>query len=590
MGGYNTNIVNVCVVIAVAKPEGELYPLPGAPKVAKAIFDWAKAVGYRAKLVTDERSPVTAERLRRAIHPLISNKSEMLGRVVIAYAGHGVLRDIGQEFWLLSQWRTGAAEAVDVEKLKWRLRSYGPKQITIVSDACRTLVPKRGMSVTGTPIIDLSDNRSSVQIDLFLAADAGEAAYATPPSSPIQYSLLSQVFLKGLIGHYEEAVEERPTLGRCVTTTRLVEAVEKYLPIEASAYNVVQNPDLASGFRPPNDIYTQLTHFKVPASIRRIIASKVARPAGTQKGKRSTKPNPRQLYAKRVKESYKNEQRATRFESKTGLVIAGGKHKKICLPPWISSQQDSVVEGWLRFSKSPTDYEVPEPGSFLVQLANRTWVGAAVYPKFISTITVGENGAKSVIYRPAENSPYRMPHRGAEAVEIAIANMNAGLLSGAAALDFAASIREYKHSDPILGIIAAYVYAREDDINAIRQIAYFYASHGQPVPFDIAMLADIEIKQSKASYIAQIPKTQKRKPKSPQEERFSRYFFATPATRVTIAGGFPWLRQGWGMLEVYLNRWDHLIEFGAELRPAPFTTFLADAGQHVARQIEKGKL
>lgn len=326
--------VDVCVVIAVAEPEGGLEPLPGALNVAKAISDWAKIVGYRTTLITDERSPVTAERIKRAIHPLISNKSEVLGRIVVAYAGHGVLRDIGQEFWLLSRWRTGAAQAVDVEKLKWRLRSYGPKQITVVSDACRTLIPKLGLSVTGTPIIDLSDNRSSaVQLDLFLAADAGEAAYATPPSASIQYSFLSQVFLKGLVGHYEEAVEERPTLGRCVTTARLVETVEKYLPIEASQYNVVQNPDLASGFRPPNDIYTRLTDFEIPASIRRIIDSKVPRPAGTERARLQKKHTPRQLYAKRIKESFNKEQRATRFESRTGLTIAGAKLNKVSLPP-----------------------------------------------------------------------------------------------------------------------------------------------------------------------------------------------------------------------------------------------------------------
>lgn len=196
----------------------------------------------------------------------------------------------------------------------------------------------------------------------------------------------------------------------------------------------------------------------------------------------------------------------------------------------------------------------------------------------------------SLIYRPAENSRYpRSPH-GARAVEFAIANMNAGLLSGSAALDFAASIREYKHFDPILGVIAAYVYARENDTNAIRQVAFYYAKHNQPVPFDIAMLADIEIKRAATSFVAQVPKTQDRKPRSSQEANFAEYFSATPAAQVSVAGGFPWLRQGWSMLEIYPGRWDHLAEFSTELKSAPFTTFPADAGRRLAEQIAKGEL
>jgi hypothetical protein len=62
----------------------------------------------------------------------------------------------------------------------------------------------------------------------------------------------------------------------------------------------------------------------------------------------------------------------------------------------------------------------------------------------------------------------------------------------------------------------------------------------------------------------------------------------------TVAGGFPWLRQGWALLDaVSLPVHGGLIELAQTrgiLRPFPFTTLAPDAGYRLAELITSGKV
>jgi hypothetical protein len=50
-------------------------------------------------------------------------------------------------------------------------------------------------------------------------------------------------------------------------------------------------------------------------------------------------------------------------------------------------------------------------------------------------------------------------------------------------------LRQYKHVNPSLGILAAYAYERAGDLKAIDSVTTYFAQAGQPVPFDVALLS-----------------------------------------------------------------------------------------------------
>jgi len=59
---------------------------------------------------------------------------------------------------------------------------------------------------------------------------------------------------------------------------------------------------------------------------------------------------------------------------------------------------------------------------------------------------------------------------------------------------------------------------------------------------------------------------------------------------VPVAGGFPWLRQGWGLLEATtLPFQPQLAAFRTDLTPAPFTTLRQQGGLRLASLIRQGE-
>src|SRR5882757_11111160 len=96
-------------------------PLPflaGALNGAKAFQRWADALGYQTRLVTDEDDPVTVLRLRAELEALLAAAGPPdTHRLLIYFAGHGVIREANEGLWLLSDWWQ-ELRAVGVESLR----------------------------------------------------------------------------------------------------------------------------------------------------------------------------------------------------------------------------------------------------------------------------------------------------------------------------------------------------------------------------------------------------------------------------------------------------------------------------------------
>jgi hypothetical protein len=108
------------VAVAIAVSGAETLPfLPGALNCADRFFSWAKTLGYEAKLITDEGSPVTVARLRAELEVALEDPRP-IHRLVIYFAGHGMIRELESGLWLLSDWKKEGL-AVAYESMRQRL-------------------------------------------------------------------------------------------------------------------------------------------------------------------------------------------------------------------------------------------------------------------------------------------------------------------------------------------------------------------------------------------------------------------------------------------------------------------------------------
>jgi hypothetical protein len=137
-----------------------------------------------------------------------------------------------------------------------------------------------------------------------------------------------------------------------------------------------------------------------------------------------------------------------------------------------------------------TGYVLGAPLPLLVELGNDRWAGGAALPGFIGTFTIRKSVVVSLIYRPL-NQPFV-----ARDTEAAVAELRVGALTPDAAFDRAARLREGKEEDPVRGVLAAYLYDAQSDVESIRRTAYFLARANIPVPFDIAMLGRLPARQT----------------------------------------------------------------------------------------------
>ena len=298
--------------------------------------------------------------------------------------------------------------------------------------------------------------------------------------------------------------------------------------------------------------------------------------------------NPR---AKRAPIDFDNERRPTHFETYTGMGVNGAVFTgRPIIPPRMSAKRSDPgrhPDWWCFFDRA--EGQLPQlSSSLLLPLDGGGWVGAAVYPGRIVSFSVNQGHSVGVMYRPP--APYDRPYELAEELAQDLINkMLAGNLTDEYRLDAATKARGGKHVDQMLGVIAAYLYEAVGDRDSIRRIAWFYAIAGQPIPFDVAMLADLRaVRAADGITRADIPAVASlRNLRVAEEVRHPNYFRSTPAIEgVEVAGGFPWLRQGWELLDgCTLPIEPALIPIGKGVASAPFTTLNSEAGEALAELI-----
>ncbi len=291
-----------------------------------------------------------------------------------------------------------------------------------------------------------------------------------------------------------------------------------------------------------------------------------------------------------VRDGIAAQERPTHYETAAGFAVSGMPARTAWLGPEAQAVDDRDRVWW---RIAPTRPEPPywvygqlaAPLPLLVELEDGRWAGAAAMPHFVATFGLDAAGVSSLVCR-------HMQEPDAPASEQAIAYRAAGTLSAAQLLTLIIELRAAKHQDPVLGVLAAYLHDRAGDLDNVIRTACYFVQFGQPIPFDIALLARLPARRRPDGLIevtvpavAAAPAPREGKTALPDYLRA-----ATPAVTGLVAGAFPWLREGWSLLDrdddsgLYPPE---LASLTQALTPALFTTLSAEGGRALVGVLER---
>ena len=570
---------DIALAIGVAKAETLTY-LSGAVNSARDFHNWAVKLGYDSKLLTDEDKPVTIDRLHVELMLLLEPAGAPIHRMLIYFAGHGLIREAEEGLWLLSDWKQ-KLRGVAVEVLKRRLYMHNIKQIGIFSDACRLLPSDISVAdLCAEPVLGSGPIRppNAPDIDKFIAAQDGSATFMVPGTKPDEdRCLFSGVLMEGLWGSKPEAFSK--ILTDKVTSGSLGEYLKKEVPKRADSYKRKLFPSVSPAFPEGDNIYFWAGAARAPSFPAWPPPGALASEGTIQVGPYMVLPA---LSAgNQIIQKMRNQPRPDAFETGCGFAIEGEAVRTIWTSPDVFAEAHGEL-GWWRLRES-SQCHLSRSAAVLIEFHDGLFAAVTALPQFVATILRQKTGVSALVYRPVYE-----PTNSAEGAEEAIASMENGALRADAATDIAVKLRRSKHADPVLGVISAYLYDSIGDIESIRRMAFYYAQHQQPIPYDIALLGELACARYGRSCIAHVPAVPPRRPRTQAEENNSWTYSATHPVDCEVGGDWPWMRQGWAFLE---DLPDHgsalivpgLIELNRNLKPGRFATFDADGAFKLAQ-------
>lgn len=541
----NTGSEKLALALGIANAE-RLPFLGAALNGAKAFHEWATALGYRSVLLTDDDDSVTTVRLRQELDELLPAPGEQAHRLVIYFAGHGLIREAEEGLWLLSDWYS-ELRAVAMEPLKRRLYRYPVDQIAIISDACRVLPKDVDTSdVTADAVLGRGHlHRATLPpTDRFVAAQDGAAAYAVPGASEEDdRCFFSGVLMEGLWGLAPDAYSKIQT--DRVTSRSLGTFLQTQVPVVAERYGQTLHPQVYPLFPEGDDVYftskdpvppPTLPGWPPPDDVATDRFDLGTRGPGGGAAPPSDSA-PRMEGLRRWSHSLR------KGLARPDLSVSGASPHRIWTRPSLVARPEYGRDDheWV-LDRERTAHGSSEP--ILIEFASDRIATMAALPGFVAHIEIQSDSFVGLAYQPLDKEGF-----GGHVALDAIEAMERGALRADSVVELTVQLRQSKHVDPVLGVISAYLYDAIGDVQSIRAMAYYYAVLGQAIPFDIALLGQLEGRWDGSKLEAHVPAVPKRTPRSPEEKAFTWTHEATDATSGAVGGLWPWMRQGWAFLE-----------------------------------------
>lgn len=602
-------MAKACIAIGIGNTTG-LAPLPGAVAGAHQLANWAKQCGYQTQLITDESGAIEISDVRNALLKLLPSPASgdyhggqpnPPDRLIVYFAGHG-MQSNATDMWLLSN-SYHDQQAIGTGQLQEALERYGIPQIAIIADACRSpAVDTWNMGINPLGVLPLGpfdpiELGISIDTDLFQAVPKYQQAFmlrarADAPARCIFTSVMMEA-LHGVGDGIFNTKEE-------ITSHTIVKYLRAHVNKRAEDYQVRMHPITRASWLDEQNVYTtaeELAQIGLPpldpwpkkaTSISQGVGmfDNIAETLGEAFGngigpaiRRTGRPARKdRAERKRFRDAIAAE------KQELGAFAAKAKARRVELEFRMREPDRQSLQGVDGLNASISGAEVaqtlgdPSRGWMLTELSSGHFVGALAMSDFVTDLTIGSNGCVAMVLRESWIGGHFKT--GSERL---IKDMAEGTLDFEAALDEALDLRHGKHTDPVLGVIAAHLYYSVGDVRSIRRMASFYASRNQPVPYDIALLARVKSSREGGRLIAHIPGLPKQAPRTEKEEEFAAYFSASEAQEVPVAGRFPIMRNGWFALA---QRSDEMVlaglaDLSSALERAPFTTLSSAAGREL---------
>ncbi|AZV18116.1 caspase family protein [Mesorhizobium sp. M7A.F.Ce.TU.012.03.2.1] len=611
------------VGIAVHKPR-YMATLPGVLEANDRICAWAARRNYDVVQIDDRKAPVTVNRIRKLLTPNREDEpdpSVLLDRdrIVVYFCGHGISAWPDQ-YWILSPGPNQSRDRISANAFRDVLASYDPLQIAFISDACRS---PGTLSGTGDPVLDrLEGSSRNPQKDIFYSCREGTSSFAMPATgSEPAYLIFSSVLMRALSAPDGANIDPLLTqLNRqAVTSQSLSDYLEGNVPAAALGVDRQQAPQCDPGFRPLNHIYEEfsfshahdqesdvdnatfsngsadLPDFSDGASgeggddreqSERTVFADIA--AYLRKQYRSKEED-------RIKRGQAERFELSRSEWRAPLVTliaeelykASPERSSIAI---VGSRRPNILFQGPRHAKARRLLSTDAPGSrvdfFTLGNISRRFGDTACLRYGGRSLSLVPIFADMHVVASVENLEHeqgieflswvsvygdRREDRVLHSAE-ALKGLSQGYLRSTDAKKIAGLVRYAKHLDPMMGIVAAYLYNGVGDIDNVRRMAYYYTTRGQPIPFDIAMLAGLELIPSDNGFSVEVPAV----PRALEQDQGAPNFtqVATPDASGNVAGLAPVLRMGWPYLRESRHPFHKSCwKFIDHLAPSPVTTF-----------------
>ncbi len=603
----------ICFAVGVGGANPRKY-LSGARNDAARFAEWARAAKFETVILQDEDDdPVTVARFAAALEALLwPNRAADLAEnaaavppkiewLILYFAGHGMLKDAGETLWLLSDWEDDE-RAVAVSPLTRKLFRYPIDQLTVISDACsdlpRTIVQ---MDITADGVLGKGPTpRKEPWQDVFKASQDGTTTFMVPFDDPDDdRCIFTSTLLEGLWGG---AMADYPA--DAVTGGSLAMFVKDKLPDLSKRYADEERvPSVNAGIPGEKGIYFRKPTGFVPpavppwparASIKDMglgrpsltsSASSESYGMGMDKGfgmaGPAVHPPVRPIIPDPPDSRTELDALSHHVPASGGcaLGVSGGVVSRIRGLAGLSAGP-LPEKGWWGLGGAAGGWSTP----LLVDLDDG-YVAATVGAELFSTLLV--TGDQWGVTGMVLQSLLEGPRRGA--VEAIAAMERRASLAPSKAIALATDARQGKHADPVLGVISAYLYDAIGDTESIRRMAWFYVEHGQPIPYDVALMGMLHGWTDGPELRVGIEAVPARDPRTPEEAANPWTHCATGQAQGVVAGRWPWMRQGWAFLEDPTDEESTLIhpallEVGRKhLAPARFTTVTAKGADVLAQ-------
>jgi hypothetical protein len=585
--------------------------LPGVLEALDEMCVWAKK-RYDVVSIDDRREMVTIERIRARLTPDDSagepDPSLLLERprIVVYFCGHGITAWPDQ-YWVLSKGPDQSMERISANAFRDALASYDPRQIALISDSCRTAQPLTG---SGTSVLDILPGASrNPQKDTFYSCRDGTSSYAVPPADGRPgYLVFTSVFLKA-VSKPDGTNLDRTLLQlnrRAVTSQSLSDYIEEKVPVQALGVDRIQAAQCDPGFRPLDHIYeefaTPMAGLIDPGDLGsdELDEDNVTEPLPPLAGHHDISAIQGYIVKNfAISERKRLSRQALRFDAPVfdwrtpivrrvsdmlrerasydeTLAVVGVDRPQLLLRGGSSIRLSNLADDpSVSFLIPPQHLRSADRNETLcLKLDYRTICFVPLFRNMHAIAVAGKSAGRRQIEFLSWISIYGDEERehlihSARALD----SLTKGQLRASDAARLAGQIRYTKHLDPMMGVIAAYLYNAAGDIENIRRMAYFYARYRQPIPFDIAMLGNLPMIQAKGGFVTEVPSVPATANLGEDLPQFTH--MTTEAVNGSIAGVSPFLRIGWPYLydsghPFHKACWEQIDRLG----PSPITTFV----------------